>query len=209
MGPRSIMTQSNKLKNFVNHWYGCKWLRTVERETYKQTKQDGLQLQDWKQRKPGGSGNLIRGGAGVLNLSKVTRSLYRPAPKVIEHWCFQWAAAAALNCKTFSGNWGCTPCLFCWAWTQNPRDWKMEREQDKARKEHACGMASGHKGRNLRHRCDVHAQIQPRDKVWRMQLCTSTETCLHAHGLSWQICTAAKLSLTNLQLLQRANTGRW
>lgn len=55
------------------------------KETYKQTKQDGLQLQDWKQRKPGGSGNLIRGGAGVLNLSKVTRSLYRPAPKVIEH----------------------------------------------------------------------------------------------------------------------------
>lgn len=51
----------------------------------KPNKINGLQLQGTKQRKVGGSGNLIRGGAGVLNLSKVTGSLYRPAPEVIEH----------------------------------------------------------------------------------------------------------------------------
>lgn len=39
----------------------------------------------------------------------------------------------------------------------------MERDRDKDRREHACGKASGHKGRNLRHRCDVHAWIHPRD----------------------------------------------
>lgn len=33
----------------------------------------------------------------------------------------------------------------------------------KDRREHACGMASGHKSRNLRHRSDVRAQIHPCD----------------------------------------------
>lgn len=42
------------------------------------THKSALQLQRWKQKKLGGSGNLIRGGANVLNLSKVTR--YLPPP---------------------------------------------------------------------------------------------------------------------------------
>lgn len=87
-----------------------KWLRTLFKEKpINKTKQNGLQLQGWKQRELGGSGNLIRGGADVLNLSKVTRSLDRPAPEVIEHWCFHWAAAAALCWRDLEWKLGLNP----------------------------------------------------------------------------------------------------
>lgn len=35
-----------------------------------------------------------------------------------------------------------------------------EGMRQKPDREHACGTASGHKGRNLRHHCDVHAHAQ-------------------------------------------------
>ena len=71
----------------------------------KPNKINGLQLQGTKQRKVGGSGNLIRGGAGVLNLSKVTGSLYRPAPEVIEHWCFHCLSAQQARTAAAAPEW--------------------------------------------------------------------------------------------------------
>lgn len=128
------------------------------------TKQNkmGLQLQGCKQRKVGGSGNLIRGGAGVLNLSKVTGSLCRPVPEVIEHWCFHcsssqlaWAAAAALNWKPLVET-GAEPLLCSAGLRLKTRETERWRGSEaKPDREHACGTASGHKGRNPRHYSDV------------------------------------------------------
>lgn len=108
-----------------------------EKPINKPNKINGLQLQGTKQRKVGGSGNLIRGGAGVLNLSKVTGSLYRAAPEVIEHWCFHCLSALEARTAAAAPKWklGLNLLLFCRALTQNLRDWKMERERDKARGE--------------------------------------------------------------------------
>lgn len=106
------------------------------------THKSALQLQRWKQKKLGGSGNLIRGGANVLNLSKVTRYLpppFGPAPAVIQHWCFHRAAAAALSRSPLGGNWEAValqrPVLLdvCLENPQRPKRWRCGRRQSQKR----------------------------------------------------------------------------
>lgn len=106
------------------------------------TRKSALQLQRWKQKKLGGSGNRIRGGANVLNLSKVTRYLpppYGPAPAVIQHWCFHRAAAAALSRSPLGGNWEAValqrPLLLdvCLESPQRPKRWRCGRRQSQKR----------------------------------------------------------------------------
>lgn len=78
----------------------------------------------------------------------------------------------------------------------------MERERDKARKEHACGTASGHKGRNLRHHRDVHAH-----KFIHVTCCKAQSFTPHMHRNlpthTWLIvtnCSVTTHSPTNMQL---------
>lgn len=141
-----------------------------EKPINKPNKINGLQLQGTKQRKVGGSGNLIRGGAGVLNLSKVTGSLYRAAPEVIEHWCFHCLSALEARTAAAAPKWklGLNLLSVLPGFDSKPERLKDgEGTRQSQRREHACGTASGHKGRNLRHHCDVHTHTQPHP-MWRV-----------------------------------------
>lgn len=169
-----------------------------EKPINKPNKINGLKLQGTKQRKVGGSGNLIRGGAGVLNLSKVTGSLYRAAPEVIEHWCFHCLSALEARTAAAAPKWklGLNLLSVLPGFDSKPERLKDgEGTRQSQRREHACGTASGHKGRNLRHHCDVHTHthsliqcdVLHHTDLYSGWILTHTASC------DWQSSVAAQL----------------